>query len=111
MKQYLIATRFLPGVDVRTLPERSQRVHDALAAIDPDFLDRWSCEYMIAGGSIDAIDVVRSDDEAEVRRMAAVIAQLGECTTEVAEAVPWRKFIDSISEPAAPVSANERRNA
>ncbi len=111
MAKYLIITRFLPGSEPHTLPERSQRVHDALEAIDPNFLDRWSCEYVIVGGSIGAIDVIESDDEEQVRAFAAAIERFGECTTETARAVPWREFIDSIPPQLAAASTIERRDS
>lgn len=95
-RKYAILSRFSPGMDHATLPQRSTAVRHNIFAAAPTLTGKWSDEFITLGGSFDGLDIVESDDILAVAKAANVIRVHGGCTTEVAVAVPWNDFLSSL---------------
>lgn len=95
MQTYIILTRFSPDVfsepkDFRAIASKvSQRIKEACPGLV------WKDSYAILG-QYDAIDIVETDDSAEVERAALIIRGHGHSTTETLPGTPWKQFLERL---------------
>lgn len=55
----------------------------------------WKASYSTLG-RFDVVDVVESDDPAQVQRAAMIIRAYGNSTTETLPATPWKAFLSRL---------------
>lgn len=93
MSTYVILTRFTPQTDTspahfRDLAEQVEsRVKRECPAVT------WK-ESFSTSGSCDVVDVVESDDAAEVQKAAMLIRDVAHASTETLAATPWKHFLE-----------------
>lgn len=55
----------------------------------------WKQSYATMG-RVDVVDVLESDDPAQVEKAAMIIRALGRCHTETLVATPWKEFLNAL---------------
>lgn len=91
---YVILTRFTPQTDTR--PDGFRRLAGEVAARIKQECPavRWKESFSTAGSS-DVVDIVESDEPAEVQRAAMLIRGLAHADTETMAATPWDRFVQA----------------
>jgi len=93
MSTYVILTRFTPETDTnparfRGLAEQVEaRVKEECPAVT------WKESFSTAG-SCDVVDIVESEDAAEVQKAAMLIRDVAHARTETLSATPWKHFLE-----------------
>jgi len=93
MSTYVILTRFTQDTDTnpahfRGLAEKvEERVKRECPAVT------WKESFSTAG-SCDVVDIVESDDAAEVQKAAMLIRDVAHARTETLTATPWKHFLE-----------------
>ena len=95
MGTYIILSRFSP--DAFQDPKDFKKLADDVSGRIKRDCPRvtWLDSY-VTTGNVDAIDIVSSDDLAQVERAAMIIRGYGHSTTETLVATKWREFIDKL---------------
>lgn len=92
MAAYVILSRVSPKAmeapeDFKVLAERvSQRIKEECPAV------HWKESYATLG-RFDVVDIVESEDQAQVERAAMIIRSQGNSMTETMVATPWQEFL------------------
>lgn len=93
MNTYVILTRFTQDTDTnpahfRDLADQVEsRVKQECPAV------KWKESFSTAG-SCDVVDIVESDDAAEVQKAAMLIRDVAHARTETLVATPWKHFLE-----------------
>ena len=93
MSTYIILSRLAPEAldkpsDIKDLAEK---VNKKIKEECPGIV--WKESYAVKG-SYDIVDIVESDDEAEVDRASMIIRSMGHAWTETMTTTPWHEFLD-----------------
>lgn len=93
MRTYLILSKFSADAfrDPRELPKLADDVAQAIKERCPAV--RWISSYA-ALGRFDVVDIVESEDSADVEKAALIIRGLGHCTTETLMLTPWKEAVE-----------------
>lgn len=95
MTAYVILSKVSPGAmetpeDFKILAERvSWKIKEECPAV------RWKESYATLG-RFDVVDIVESEDQAQVERAAMIIRAQGHSTTETMVATSWKEFLASL---------------
>jgi len=95
MTTYVILSRVSPkGMeapeDFRVLADRvSRKIKEECPAV------HWKESYATLG-RFDIVDIVESEDQAQVERAAMIIRSQGNSTTETMVATPWQEFLTGL---------------
>jgi uncharacterized protein with GYD domain len=92
MSSYIILSRFSPDAlgDPRNLKKFAETVSGRIKTECPAV--KWK-ESFVTAGRFDVVDIVESDDPAQVERAAMIIRGYGHALTEIMMATPWKEFI------------------
>lgn len=95
MAAYVILSRVSPRAmetpeDFKVLAERvSRKIKEECPAV------HWKVSYATLG-RFDVVDIVESEDQAQVERAAMIIRAQGHSTTETMVATPWQEFLTGL---------------
>lgn len=94
MGTYIIFTRFTSQTETR--PEAFRKLADEVEAHVKEQCPgvKWK-ERFSTSGSRDVVDIVESDDPAQVQKAAMLIRSLARAETETMAATPWKRFLGS----------------
>lgn len=93
MGTYVILTRFTPETD--TNPARFRGLADKVEAhVKQECPGVTWKESFSTAGSCDVVDIVESDDAAEVQKAAMLIRDVAHAQTETLTATPWKHFLE-----------------
>lgn len=95
MATYIILSRFADGSfdDPSDLNTYARAVADRIRSDCPDV--QWKQSFATSG-SVDVVDIVESDDPAQVQQAALIIRALGYADTETLVASEWSTFLDRL---------------
>jgi len=95
MTAYIILTKVSPQAmeapeDFKVLAERvSHKIKEECPAV------HWKESYATLG-RFDVVDIVESEDQAQVERAAMIIRAQGHSTTETMVATSWKEFLSNL---------------
>jgi len=92
MATYVILSRFSPEAfrDPKDFTKLAEAVTAKIKKECPGVV--WKESYATLG-RFDVVDVVESDDPAQIERAAMIIRAQGHSTTETLVATPWKQFL------------------
>jgi len=95
MATYIFMTEFAPGIfaDSASFKEKASIVSKKIAAECPGV--KWR-ESFVTTGSYDVIDIVESDDPAQVEKATMIIKRYGHSHVEAMFASPWKEWLNTL---------------
>jgi uncharacterized protein with GYD domain len=95
MATYVILSRFSPDAfrDPKEFRQIAATVAEKIKSQCPAVT--WKNSYATLG-RFDVVDVVESNDVAQLERAAMIIRAYGHSTTETLQATPWKEFLDAL---------------
>lgn len=95
MARYVILSRISPDAlhDPSDLRKLAERVSGEIKAQCPGVT--WIDSYA-TWGRFDVIDIVETDDPAQLQRTVMLLRAHGHETTETLGATPWKAFVDAL---------------
>ena len=95
MASYVILSQFSGNAfsEPREITRLATAVKERIREECPDVV--WKDSYALTG-RFDVVDLVESDDPAQVERAALIIQAHGHAITETSRATPWKEFLDSL---------------
>ena len=93
MATYIILSRLSPEAmkDPSDIKDLAKKVNREIKKKCPGIV--WKESYAVKG-SYDVVDIVESDDEAEVDRASMIIRSTGNSWTETLTTTPWHEFLE-----------------
>jgi uncharacterized protein with GYD domain len=95
MQTYVILSRFSPGsfAEPKDFKRIAATVSEKIRSQCPAV--HWKLSFATTG-RFDVVDIVESDDLAQVEKAAMIIRAYGHSTTETLLATPWKDFLNSL---------------
>jgi len=92
MSMYVILSRITPPAfkDLKECPATVKKVDEALKAECPGLRSTLRLATL---GRYDVIDIVETDDPAEVERASMILRSIAQSETETLPATPWAEFV------------------
>ncbi len=96
MATYIILSRISPAAfgDPKDFPKVAKTVSEKIKQQCPKVT--WKQSFATLG-HFDVVDVVESDDPAQVTRAAMIIRAYGKSETETLPATPWNEFLGMVT--------------
>lgn len=92
MATYIILSRFSPEAfeEPKELKKLADTVSSKIKKECPNI--HWTSSFATLG-RFDVLDIVESQDQAEVEKAAMIIRSYGHSVTETLSATPWKDFL------------------
>ncbi len=95
MIRYIILSKISPDAlrNPADFKKMAETVKTKIREESPDVT--WVDSYGVKG-SFDVVDIIESDDPAQVDKAAMIIRSHGRSDTETMQATPWKDFLESL---------------